>query len=75
MDYHVDDLTTHNCRRVANKERCKHGLRYEVCGYCQALESQRDYRVPIERVDPDTGKVTTMWLRGTTTDTHYRRYR
>jgi hypothetical protein len=38
--------------------RCKHGLKFESCAFCNEVEVYADVKVWIDKVDPDTGEVT-----------------
>ena len=63
------------CQRVANKERCKHGMIFEYCAHCNVFIIPREYKVPIEIIDDDTGDDKTIFIRGIALDKHYYKYR
>jgi hypothetical protein len=63
------------CQRVANKERCKHGMVFEYCAHCQVYEIPREYKVPIDIIDDETGDDKTIFMSGVTIDKYYYKYR
>jgi len=70
-------------RKVAYKERCKHGMIFEYCGVCQRIETTVDTKFPIDAKDRETGepkldangKQRKIWMPTTTTRVSYMRYR
>jgi len=63
------------CKRVANKERCKHNMIFEYCGLCQEIKTIKNVRFPIEITDDVTGKLKTIWLDREVERVRYQRYR
>jgi len=70
-------------RKVAHRERCKHGMIFEYCGQCQRIEERVDTKFPIDAKDRTTGeqlytkdgKKRKIWIPTETTRVHYMRYR
>ena len=64
-----------NCVKVANSERCKHGMLFEYCATCQEVEYYKIIKFPIEVVDDKTNKPKTIWLEREVRRVRYHRYR
>jgi len=70
-------------RKVAHRERCKHGMIFEYCGQCQRVEERVDSKFPIDAKDRETGEVIMgkdgkprkIWIPTETTRVSYMRYR
>jgi hypothetical protein len=69
-----DDLES-RCKRVVNQERCKHGMIFEYCALCNEIKIPREYKVPIDIVDKETGDEKRIFIRGITEDVYYYHYR
>ena len=63
------------CQKVANKERCMHGMIFEYCALCNVYIIPREYKVPIDIIDDETGDDKTIFIRGIALDKHYYKYR
>lgn len=69
--------------KVAKRERCKHGMIFEYCAYCQQMAYQEETRFPIHMRNQETGeylytmsgKPRLMWLDREVTRIEYMRYR
>ena len=70
-----DEKLTQDCLKVIKGERCKHGMIFEYCGTCQDRTYLKEYKVPIEKIDEETGKKRTIWIRGVSERHWVMRYR
>jgi len=64
-----------NCRKIATKERCKHGMIWEYCAVCQARPYIEEVRFPIEILDNVTGCKKTIFMRTEVQRVRYETYR
>ena len=48
---------TERCLKVINEERCKHGMIFEYCAYCNEFKVIREYKFPVTVIDEDAGKA------------------
>ena len=73
----------HIARKVAHKERCKHGMIFEFCGICNRIESTVDTKFPIDAKNRETGeqlydkqgKPRKIWIPTQAKRVTYMRYR
>jgi hypothetical protein len=69
-------------RKIVNRERCKHGMIFELCAHCQQVDYQTTCWIPLPITDKNgnividkNGQPKKRFIERPITRTIYRRYR
>ena len=63
------------CKKVIKGERCLHGMVFEYCAVCQAIEYTMVVKIPIKIKDEESEKEKTIFIEREVNRKQYRCYR